>query len=58
MTHTRSQAGFRVGQVVTYRDERVVIKAFPNRFTAMISPEKMIRARWITKTVAMSDLAR
>jgi hypothetical protein len=51
-------SSFRVGQVVTYRGERVRIKAFPNPHTAVVVPEIMVGARWTVKTVAISDLVR
>jgi hypothetical protein len=56
MANKKSQSGLRVGQTMTYRGESVTIKAFPNAFTALITPNPFRGGKWITKTVALVDL--
>jgi len=56
MSRKRIQSGFRVGQVVGYRHDRVRIKAFPNSHTAMVVPVVSLGAKWIVKVVAIAEL--
>ena len=56
MANTKTQAGMRVGQTVSYRGQAVRIKAFPSRYTAVVVPEPFAGAGWVAKTVAMSEL--
>jgi hypothetical protein len=56
MSRKRIQSGFRVGQIVVYRHDRVRIKAFPTPHTAMVVPAAGIGANWVLKVVALSEL--
>jgi hypothetical protein len=56
MAHKKTQAGLHVGQVVSYRGQQVMIKAFPTTHTAAVVPVPLHSARWVVRTVSMSDL--